>query len=289
LGGAVQIVLALAVLLKLPPEPVQLYPKLCPNESEAATLIWACPPEFTELGVAVGAAVIVMVSTGPTAFPLPSSEIVSLPALLVISAFPVKSPVLCGVKRTVTCWPWPAVRLNAPPATRLKGGVGPTLTDPLNVPPPLLSIVKVWSALVPTSTGPKPTTCVLIFNTGLRIPLPDKGTGLVPPIVVPGLATVAEPGKLPSPAGQNCSPTLTPAPFDTVNEPFDVMLKGAFTVTVPLAAAVPWTCWTTMAPAAQLPTAVSGKFTDAGPTVICAGPTEFTWTLRLRVWAAADP
>jgi hypothetical protein len=102
-GGAVQAVLGLAALLKLPPEPVQEYPRLWPKESEAETLTWTCPPELTGFGVAVGPAVIVTVSVGPTICPVPINETLSLPPLLLTLTFPVKLPALCGVKRIVTC------------------------------------------------------------------------------------------------------------------------------------------------------------------------------------------
>jgi hypothetical protein len=57
-----------------------------------------------------------------------------------------------GLRRTATVWLWPAVKLNEPPETMLKGLV--VLTVPVRVPPPVLVTVKLRSAELPTVTVP---------------------------------------------------------------------------------------------------------------------------------------
>jgi hypothetical protein len=58
-----------------------------------------------------------------------------------------------GVKRTVTVWLCPALRLYDPPEKMLYGAL--VLALPVSVPPPVFCTVKLLSAELPTTTVPK--------------------------------------------------------------------------------------------------------------------------------------
>jgi hypothetical protein len=102
------------------------------------------------------------VSTGPelgeteirgSCFPIPVTEGEAFPPLLAKLALLMKVFAVVGLKRTVTGWLCPAVKLKGLPATTLKGALA--LAVPVRVPPPVFWTVKSLSLELPTLTLPK--------------------------------------------------------------------------------------------------------------------------------------
>ena len=145
------------------------------------------------------------------------------------------------------------------------------MTNPVRVPPPILEMVKVRSALDPMLTMPKPRLLVLILRMGFCTPVPKNVTVLVP-VKVALLDTVAELEKLPALVGQNWTVKVAAEPFDTEKLLPEKMLNGGFgEMTVPEAGPAPRTCWMTKEAVLQLPTWTLPKFNEEGPTVIWPG------------------
>ena len=89
---------------------------------------------------------------GPVAMPTPVTVLDAPPPPVKLTV-PGNVCAAVGLKRTVTVWVCPAVRLYAPPATMLYGAA--VVACPVRVPVPVFSTTKDASAEPPTETFPK--------------------------------------------------------------------------------------------------------------------------------------
>src|SRR6185369_11820956 len=180
------------------------------------------------VGVAVKAA------TGMTA-PMPSRELVLLPALLVVNRTTLlKLAALAGVKRTT--------RLVEPKPGRLKGVPermvkGPPLTVArplLRAAPPVLVTVKLVWALVPTATVPKLMLAGRMASWGGVKPMPSTVLVLLPPEVLKKTRLL----KLPAVTGLKVTSTEPVFPGSSAKPPSGIS-KGGVVVMLPVRVTAP--------------------------------------------------